>query len=527
MAETDGSLALQERQRRVITIPAAEQPEDVKFRVAAYCRVSSASDDQLNSFAAQNRYYTDLIAGKENWQLVDIYADEGITGTSAEKRDDLQRMLADCRRGLIDRILVKSISRFARNTKECLETIRELKLIGVSVSFEKENIDTATMSGEMMTATFAAMAQAESESISGNMRWSYQKSMQNGTFLPGSMPFGYKIKDKKIHIVESEAKTIWLIFADYLAGLNFIEIANKLNNMGIPKRTSGRWFSSTIKYILTNEKYIGDSLWQKKYATNNFPHHVVRNQGERPMYYAEGTHPAIISKEIFDVAQALIKSRRQEGRCKRIKAVLSQTIICNNCKSNFQKKIVRGKTYWICVKHKNDGSCKMPMIQEREIYEAFLKLYYKLKHYGTPIFEEMLSSLQTIRSHRMLWSEDVISLNKQISELLSQNQLLAELKQQGLVDPDIFISQSNALARKLREAKQQKERLLDRGGDQILTQTQELIDILETGPKFLDSFNAELFESLVDKIIVESNEKIRFRLKNGLELSESIERTRR
>ena len=166
---TDGSMALREKQYRVITIEATEKPQNAKLRVAAYARVSSASDDQLNSFAAQNRHYSDLISSKDNWRMVDIYADEGITGTSAEKREDFQRLLADCRRGLIDRVLVKSISRFARNTKECLETIRELKSLGVGVYFEKENIDTATMSGEMMTALFASFAQAESESISGNM----------------------------------------------------------------------------------------------------------------------------------------------------------------------------------------------------------------------------------------------------------------------------------------------------------------------------------------------------------------------
>ena len=181
---TDGSMALREKQYRVITIEATEKPQNAKLRVAAYARVSSASDDQLNSFAAQNRHYSDLISNKENWRMVDIYADEGITGTSAEKREDFQRLLADCRRGLIDRVLVKSISRFARNTKECLETIRELKSLGVGVYFEKENIDTATMSGEMMTALFASFAQAESESISGNMRWGIQKRMQAGTYIP-------------------------------------------------------------------------------------------------------------------------------------------------------------------------------------------------------------------------------------------------------------------------------------------------------------------------------------------------------
>ena len=171
---------------RVITIEAAERPQEVKLRVAAYARVSSSSEDQKNSFEAQLRYYDALISSKENWTMVDLYADEGITGTSAEKRKDFQRLLSDCRKGKIDRVLTKSVSRFARNTKECLEAIRELKQLGIGILFEEQNIDTSAISGEMLTATFAAMAQAESESISANMRWSYQKRMQAGTFLPRS-----------------------------------------------------------------------------------------------------------------------------------------------------------------------------------------------------------------------------------------------------------------------------------------------------------------------------------------------------
>ncbi len=183
----DGTTALAEKQPRVIKIEPAERPQNVRLRVAAYTRVSSDSEDQLNSFAAQNRYYTELISGKAEWRMVDIYADEGITGTSVAKRDDFQRMMADCRRGLIDQILVKSISRFARNTKDCLQNIRELKELGVNVRFEREGIDTVNVSSELITAIYAAFAQKESESISGNMRWSYQRRMESGTFLPSSI----------------------------------------------------------------------------------------------------------------------------------------------------------------------------------------------------------------------------------------------------------------------------------------------------------------------------------------------------
>lgn len=177
---TDGSLALNEK--KVIVIERAERPESQKLRVAAYARVSSDSTDQLNSFMAQTNYYSTLISSNENWTMADIYADEGITGTSAQKRPDFQRLLSDCRKGRVDKILVKSISRFARNTTECLETIRELKAIGVGVCFEEQGIDTSDMSGELLTAVFAAIAQKESESISGNMRWSYQQRMKSGTY---------------------------------------------------------------------------------------------------------------------------------------------------------------------------------------------------------------------------------------------------------------------------------------------------------------------------------------------------------
>ena len=177
---TDGSMALREKQYRVITIEATEKPQNAKLRVAAYARVSSASDDQLNSFAAQNRHYSNLISSKENWRMVDIYADEGITGTSAEKREDFQRLLADCRRGLIDRVLVKSISRFARNTVDCLNYVRMLKAQGIAVYFEKENINSMDESTELMLTMMGAFAQAESESISGNIQAGKRYAMQRG-----------------------------------------------------------------------------------------------------------------------------------------------------------------------------------------------------------------------------------------------------------------------------------------------------------------------------------------------------------
>lgn len=225
---TDGTTALA-AQPRVIKIEAAEKPENARLRVAAYTRVSSDSDDQLNSFAAQNRYYAELISGKAEWRMVDIYADEGITGTSVAKREDFQRMMADCRRGLIDQILVKSISRFARNTKDCLDAVRELKELGVNVRFEREGIDTANVSSELITAIYAAFAQKESESISGNMRWSYQRRMESGEFNTCRAPWGFRLDGKSLAVHEEEAEIVRRIFLEYLSGKNPQEIAELLN----------------------------------------------------------------------------------------------------------------------------------------------------------------------------------------------------------------------------------------------------------------------------------------------------------
>ena len=528
--QTDGNLALE--QKKVIVIEAAQRPEAQKLRVAAYCRVSSDSSDQMNSFAAQLNYYTTLISGKDNWTMTDIYADAGISGTSAQKRPDFQRLLSDCRRGRVDKILVKSISRFARNATDCLETIRELKAIGVGVCFEEQGIDTSEMTGELLTAMFSAIAQKESESISGNMRWSYQARMKKGTFLPAAMPYGYRIEDRKIVIDEERAEIVRQIFHDYLAGQSMDEIAARLNRESVAVRIgieNRRWIHSAISYILSNERYIGDSLWQKTYATDTLPARQVRNHGERQQYYAEATHPPIIEKEIFFAAQEL-KSRRSEIHRGRIPAdsPLRQKIFCGICGTLYTRKVCRGKTYWVCRTHdRNKDDCPSERIQEVEIHAAFLRVYHKLRLHGESILKQMLSDLQTVRERRMLWSLEIIELNKRISDINDQDRMLADMNRCGLVDPDIFISRSNELAQQLRTAKQEKDRILGSEHDDTIPQTRELMETLETLPEYLPAFDGEIFADLVDGITVDSGNTLRFRLKNGLELTETVERSAR
>lgn len=514
--------------RKAIVIPASQAPEEIKLRVAAYCRVSSDSEDQRNSFAAQNAYYTEFITSKENWTLVDIYADEGITGTSAQKRPDFQRMLADCRKGRIDKVLAKSISRFARNTKDCLEITRELKALGISVVFEEQNIDTSVVSGEMLTAIFAACAQAESESISKNMRWGIQKRMQSGEFIPSHQPFGYEIIDRQICINIPQARFVCEIYQMYLSGVSMANIGQHLAELQpeYPELQDYTWNYKAISRILRNVKYTGDSLWQKTYRTQTLPRKELPNRGDVEQYYATNTHPPIISKEAFEQAQALMDLRKAARGQPKPENLFYGKLECGCCGGNMRGKTVDEIPYRVCRKHtENPAVCPLPPIPKYEIEAAFLRMYYKLKNNADTILAELQDNLLTIRNRQMLWHPDVIELNKQISNLSSQSHMLTVLNQQGAVDPDIFISQSNLLAQQLRKAKRQKETLLEQDGNDTLSKTRELLEILTYGPEYLEAFDGELFRELVDKIIVESNERIRFRLINGLELPEEIERT--
>ena len=526
--QTNGTLAL-EQKNRVIIIPAQDEIVARKLRVAAYARVSSSSEDQLNSYRAQNQYYSELISNNPDWEMVDIYADSGITGTSVDKREDFKRMMRDCRKGKIDRILVKSISRFARNTKDCLAAVRELKELGVSVLFEEQGIDTARVSSEMVTAIMASLAQKGSESISGNVQWSYQKRMESGKFNTCKAPYGFRLQNGQLVIEENEAAVVRQIFDMFLSGSSREEIADALRAANAPTRKDvDVWAGSTVYHILRNERYPGNALLGKFYTTDTFPHRKMQNRGEREQRFIYDINPAIVTPDIFERTQALLKRRDTRATASRKERTYEKLLQCPRCGCSLKRKLSSGKEYWVCQKHFEDSQkCNLRPVAANEIEQAFCRLYYKLKHHGGPIFSQMLSNLQKIRYSRMLWSEDVISLNKKISDILSQVQFLAQLQQAGGVDPDTFISSNNKLSEQLRRLKQEKARLLDTDSDDLADQTHDLMDALADGPDFLDRFDAELFDALVEKIIVDSNERLRFRLKNGLELTEQIERTRR
>ena len=284
-----------------------------KKRVAAYCRVSSNSADQLNSYANQIRVYTKLLNSKQEWQMVEIFADEGLSGTKADNRDEFQRMIHMCELHQIDLIITKSVARFARNVKESLGYVRKLKLLGVGVQFEKEGINTLAMGDEMLLNTFTAIAQEESQAISQNQRLSIVKRMELGEYVDSNAPYGYRLENKVLAIHEPEAKIVRWIYHIYLQGWSTSEIARHMTEQGIPTKSGKEtWTSAKIKYILTNERYIGDCNYQKTYRDTTVPFRQFKNRGQEDMYYAKGTHTPLLDREIFNKVQALLEKRQKQ-----------------------------------------------------------------------------------------------------------------------------------------------------------------------------------------------------------------------
>ena len=343
--------------------------------------------------------------------------------------------------------------------------------------------------------------------------------MEQGTFNTYNAPVGFRMVAGKLEVDEEEAPTIRRIFNEYLNGCNSREISAGLNK----DEALGRvWNSKAVDYILLNERYAGNALLQKRYTTDSFPRQKKRNHGEREMYYVAGSNCAIVSQETFDYAQKLRKERKTLPVS--LHDAISRQMRCT-CGGRIRAKQVNQKWHWCCCNHDEKRSCPITAIPEAQIQESFCRMYYKLKHQGSAILEQMLANFNEIRKRKMLWSTDIVALNKKISDLSSQNQTLAFLKQQGLVDPDIFISKSNALTRELQQAKAEKEKQLNTQSDMTAMKTQEMLETLGNGPEYLERFDAELFGELVEKIIIESNDSVRFVLKNELEVQESIERT--
>ena len=499
------------------------QPQsDTLEKVAAYCRVSTDSSDQLNSYHTQIGYYTNFIAQHPGWELVDIYADEGITGTSLEKRDEFKRMLADCRSGKITRILVKSVSRFARNTLELIETTRELKDLGVVVVFEEQGIDTAQMLGEMQLTLLAMAAQEESTSISKNMRWSIQKRMDAGTYLGNTAPYGYRLEDGQLKIEETEATVVRRIFEMRLSGMGQVAITQELNRKRIQPRDGKPWTVYRVRYILSNERYIGDSLFQKKYIADPLSHKSVRNHGERDQYYIHDTHEAIISRENFQKVQESFQN--QSPRRSKTPHLFVHRILCPQCGCHYRYIRSSGKPYWGHASQSEiEPSCKDIRLPEESIQAAFVNLLGKLHTHSDAILSPTLSLLEEIAARQERGNAKLYELNTALADLNEKTHTLQRLHNKGFIEDADFREQSDALASQRKKLSDQRPQAIHGSKAlETLDKLRELQRQLDTLPEFPWEFDIDQFDQLVEKIVPLSKTELLFKLKCGLEFKEVL-----
>ncbi len=500
-----------------VTVIQPKVTDDVQrlLRVAAYCRVSSSSDDQLNSYNSQLTYYSHKFENSETEALIDIYADEGITGTSTEKRTEFLRLIADCRKGRIDRIYTKSISRFARNTRDCLKNIRELTSLGITVMFEKENIDTANINDELMITIMGGLAQEESTSISQNLKWSIRRKMKSGTYSPVNAPLGYRLKNKTLVIEESEVKIVKDIFKQYVSGYGIKGTADYINNKygDIVKITY-----SSMRYILRNEKYIGDSLLQKFYTPDIIGAGCVQNKGEKDMYYIRNTHQPIISRELFETAQALMKERLITKNDPVIYP-FTRKLECALCGNHFQRKIYRDKYYWVCNKHDYSASlCSSKKIYEECIIAAFIKLFNIIYSNYSELLLPVQKSLQELAIKQVAASSDIIETRRTLLQLKEQLNVIASLRTKGFLNEAKYKEQSAEINAKI--SKLNKDlRLLSQSDDTALKDIEMLIDYFEKRRNLMIEFEPQAFEFLIDKIVVKDN-ILEFHIMGGLIFTE-------
>ena len=497
-----------------------------KLRVAAYARVSSDSDDQINSYLAQVDYYAKYIASKADWELVDVYADEGLTGMETRRREEFNRMIADCRDGRIDRILVKSVSRFARNQEDYIYYMRELMCLGVTICFEKENIDTGKMTSEQAADLYGAFAQMETTGHSQTMRVSYRMRMEKGVFVPPKAPYGHRLINNELVIVPEEAEVVRRIYGMYLGGHGIFDILDTLNREGVCHTNgAGKWNRYAIHYILTNVTYTGDQLWQKTFATDVIPFRKERNRGQKPKYFVEDCGPAIIEKGTYQRVQTLIAEKQERYRLKpAVETLFRKHIYCVECGSLCKRKVCNGTTYWVCRRHdEGKDNCLSQQIPETELEYVILKCYGKLHHGRDAILRPMLTQLEDLRERELRGNNRISDIDREMARLAEQNLVLNRLKDKGYVDPALYLSQQDEINGKALELRRLRRSIVERThGDETIRKTEAMLDYLEDAPEWLDEITPELFGTLIDRIFLTADRQVKIRLVNGLEVAEPL-----
>lgn len=494
-----------------------------KRKVAAYARVSTGSEEQLTSYEAQKDYYEMKIKENPVWQYAGIYADEGISGTSTKGRVQFNKMVSDALSGKIDLIITKSVSRFARNTVDSLTTIRNLKEHGVEVFFEKENIYTLDAKGELLISLMSSLAQEESRSLSQNISWGKRKRFADGKVsLPYKHFLGYE-KGENGHpkIVEEEAEIIRLIYKMFLAGNSAHTIAKHLTSEGI-KTPAGCdvWQQTTVLSILRNEKYKGEAILQKTFTADYLTKKVKDNTGEVPKYYVQYSHPAIISPDVYDLVQLELERRKNSKGYITSKNALSGKLICGECGATYGSKLWHSnskykRTVWHCnQRHKK--YCKTPPLNDWEIHAAFVDELNRLvenKDELTGRLESMLagvldSTQYNARLRRQKAQRDAC-LNE-LNSLIRRNATVA-------LDLEAYEKEFTKLSDEFEETRATCERLSERidNLERRRVQASAYLEKIRNLPGVIESFDENLWNGLLDRVIVNSKKDMRFIWKDG------------
>lgn len=503
-----------------------------RLKVCAYVRVSTGNKSQAGSYAAQIDYFTCKIQENPLWEFAGIYADEATTGTKVKGRDDFQTMIQDCEDGMIDFILTKSFTRFARNALESIQAIRKLKALGIGIYFEKENINTLTEKSELMITILSSIAQGESEDFSGNNRWATIKRFQDGTYIVSTPAYGYvNDEDGNLTIQPEEAAVVRKIFNLYLNGMGTYLIAKMLNEQKVPTIRGGEhWLDGVIMGILLNPVYEGDLLQQKTYTERKFPFVSKVNRGEMEQYLITDNHPPIITREEAQAVRDIMKYRsdtlHRDGEKYKNRYLFTSRIVCEECGSHFRRQIIYlkkpyKKVIWICHKHvKNKDYCKTKAIKEDVLYEAFLTMWNKLYTNRGVVLEPLLEGMKKLPIS-LKDAQENEQLDKEIISLTEQSRILNQVMKKGYMESAIFMENYNQLAYKLLECRRRKTVLLGKQRrSREIVKTEQMIGLLNNENGLLEEFREDLFDLMVKEIKISREHDITFHLHNGLKLME-------
>lgn len=497
-------------------------------RTAAYARVSTDSAEQQTSYEAQVKYYTKYIKERPDLQFVKIYSDEGISAVNTKKRNGFNKMIADALAGKIDLIVTKSVSRFARNTVDSLSTVRKLKDKGVEVFFEKENIYTFDGKGELLITILSSLAQEESRNLSENVRWGQRKRFSDGKV---SMPYkrflGFeKGEDGTPKIVEKEAEIVRMIYGMFMEGKTPSAIAKHLTEKEIP--TPGgktRWQTSTVDSILTNEKYKGDALLQKRFTVDFLSKKIKDNEGEVPQYYVENSHPAIIEPDEFDAVQGEMERRKKLGRRIICQSPLSTKVVCGECGGFYGSKIWSSnskyrKVIWQCnEKYKSETKCLTPYVTEDIVKQKFVDAFNSLLRFR----DELIANCRLAQSALL----DSAKIEAELRELKQEIEVVADLSRRSIqenahnaYDQEEWRKTNDGYLKRYREASKRVTELeeLKREKQSKKHFLERFISNLEAQNDMLDEFDERLWRASIETVTVMANERMVFRFQDGTEI---------